>query len=161
MKRCFEANLAIFKTVNFAQPHRKFCRLLHVSLVLPGCGCLMGNLDFKFPSLCLYPTPMNAGKSIKKLVEEFALAWSRKPALWRRRMGQKASILIWDQNPSLGDPGSLALEGEISVALHAGLSALIFLEDGTGDPEGSICFRNTQVRCRQVRGWLISLCSCH
>lgn len=101
MKRCFEANLAIFKTVNFAQPHRKFCRLLHVSLVLPGCACLMGNLDFKFPSLCLYPTPMNAGKSIKKLVEEFALAWSRKPALWRRRMGQKASILIWDQNPSL------------------------------------------------------------
>lgn len=55
-------------------------------------------------------------------------------------MGQKASILIWDQNPSLGDPGGLALEGEVSVALHAGLSALIFLEDGTGNPEGFICY---------------------
>lgn len=149
MKRCFEANLAIFKTVNFAQPHRKFCRLLHVSLVLPGCACLMGNLDFKFPSLCLYPTPMNAGKSIKKLVEEFALAWSRQASPLEEKNGTKS--IYSDLGPK-SLLGSLALEGEISVALHAGLSALIFLEDGTGDPEGSICFRNTQVRCRQVRG---------
>lgn len=49
-------------------------------------------------------------------------------------MGQKASILIWDQNLYSGDPGGLAVEGEVSVALHACLSALIFLEDSTGNP---------------------------
>lgn len=38
-------------------------------------------------------------------------------------MGQKAPILIWDQNP--------CLEGELSAALHARRSALIFLEDDT------------------------------
>lgn len=55
-------------------------------------------------------------------------------------MGQETSILIWDQNPCLEDPGGLAVEGEVSVALHACLSALIFLEDCTGNPEGLICY---------------------
>lgn len=104
MKRCFEANLAIFKTVNFAQPHRKFCRLLHVSLVLPGCACLMGNLDFKFPSLCLYPTPMNAGKSIKKLVEEFALAWSRQASPLEEKNGTKSIYSDLGPKSFLGRP---------------------------------------------------------
>lgn len=92
MERYFESKLVIFKTVNFAQPHRKFCRLLHVSLVLPGCACLMGNLDFKFPSLCLYPTPMKAGKSIKKLVEEFALAQSRSASPSEEKDGTKKHL---------------------------------------------------------------------
>lgn len=105
MKRYFEAKLVIFKTVNFAQPHRKFCRLLHVSLVLPGCACLMGNLDFKFPSLCLYPTPMNAGKSIKKLVEEFALAQSRQASrLEEEKNGTKSIYSDLGPKSSLGRP---------------------------------------------------------
>lgn len=32
------------------------------------------------------------------------------------------------------------MEGEVSVALHACLSALIFLEHGTDNPEGLICY---------------------
>lgn len=104
MERYFEANLVTFKTVNFAQPHRKFCSLLHVSLVLPGCAYLMGNLDFKFPSLCLYPTPMNAGKSIKKLVEEFALAQSRQASPLEEKNGTKSIYSDLGPKSLLGRP---------------------------------------------------------
>lgn len=55
-------------------------------------------------------------------------------------MGQRASILIWYRDPHVGDLGGLAVEGEVSIGLHAYLSAPIILEDYTGSPEGLVFY---------------------
>lgn len=55
-------------------------------------------------------------------------------------MGQIASILIWYQNPHLGDLGGLAVEGEVSIGLYAYLSAPVFSEDYAGSSEGLVFY---------------------
>lgn len=131
-------------------------------LAVPAC---QERLDFNFPWLCLYPTPTNTAKSVKetcgRICLPLALAQSRQVSPLEEKSGTDSTSLLWHPAPQLGDPGGLAVEGELSLALQVHLSAPVVLQDSTSRSRGTRVLLSIRGSCREVRGCLTDLHCCH